>query len=184
MSEQSYPTGGTGPSGPRASFGRRLVAAIVDGIILSIPYFILWAILGRDLAYALSLLVDIAYFTYLEGGPTGQTFGKKALDIRVIDFATGGPLGYGRGFIRWLLLDALGQGEADLALQARKLSGGADFGLSRQLMRNERHSRSVPEDDRRERKECLNESSLDHPDRDSRARAAGVLLPRALVRPS
>ena len=102
MSEQSYPTGGTGPSGPRASFGRRLVAAIVDGIILAIPYFILWAILGQELAYALSLLVDIAYFTYLEGGPTGQTFGKKALDIRVIDFATGGPIGYGRGFIRWL----------------------------------------------------------------------------------
>src|SRR5688500_7034650 len=102
MSEQSFPSGGDGPSGPRASFGRRLVAAIVDGVIRAIPYLILWAIVGQELAYALSLVIDIAYFTYLEGGPTGQTFGKKALDIRVIDFATGGPIGYGRGFIRWL----------------------------------------------------------------------------------
>jgi uncharacterized RDD family membrane protein YckC len=101
MSEPFSPSA-DGPSGPRASFGRRLVAALVDGVILAIPYLILWAIVGQELAYALSLIVDIAYFTYLEGGPTGQTVGKRALDIRVIDFATGGSIGYGRGFIRWL----------------------------------------------------------------------------------
>src|SRR5919205_1285514 len=77
----SQPPAGDGPSGPRASFGRRLVAAIIDGILL---------------------LLTIAYLTYLEGSPSGQTVGKKAMGIRVIDFRTGGSIGYGRAFIRWI----------------------------------------------------------------------------------
>ena len=40
--------------------------------------------------------MSLAYFTYFEGGPTGQTLGKKALGIRVYDFRQGGPIGYGR----------------------------------------------------------------------------------------
>ena len=49
---------------------------------------------------ALSTLMSLAYFTYFEGGPTGQTLGKKALGIRVYDFREGGPIGYGRGLLR------------------------------------------------------------------------------------
>ena len=34
---------------------------------------------------------------------TGQTIGKRMLGIRVYDFGgSGGPIGYGRAFIRWL----------------------------------------------------------------------------------
>ena len=37
------------------------------------------------------------------GSDRGQTVGQMALGIRVIDFNTGGPIGYGRAFIRWLV---------------------------------------------------------------------------------
>ena len=50
----------------------------------------------------IGLIGGIAYYTMLEGGPKGQTLGKMALGIRVIDLARGGPIGYGRGFIRYI----------------------------------------------------------------------------------
>jgi uncharacterized RDD family membrane protein YckC len=91
-----------GPSGPRASFGRRFVALLVDIVLLGIVYAIAAVIFNDSLASLINLLIAIAYYTYFEGGPTGQTIGKKALGIRVIDFNAGGPIGYGRGFIRYI----------------------------------------------------------------------------------
>lgn len=91
-----------GPSGPRASFGRRLVAALVDWILLGVVYVILLAIFGQNAAAGLNLLVGILYYALLEGGATGQTLGKKALGIRVLDFNGGGSIGYGRAAIRYI----------------------------------------------------------------------------------
>lgn len=91
-----------GPSGPRASFGRRFVAALIDGILLTIPYLVLAAIFGQNAASGLNLVIGIAYYTVLEGGPTGQTLGKKAMGLRVIDFNGGGSIGYGRGAVRYV----------------------------------------------------------------------------------
>ncbi len=90
------------PSGPRAGFWRRFVAAVIDGIIVGIVYGILFAVLGRGVAYGLGLLISLAYFTYFEGGANGQTPGKAAMGIRVIDFGGGGAIGYGRAFVRWI----------------------------------------------------------------------------------
>jgi uncharacterized RDD family membrane protein YckC len=95
---QSY---SKGASGPRAGFWRRFAAAFVDGILLGIVTYILELGL-KGVGAVLGLLVSIAYFTSLEGGPTGQTIGKRALGIRVISIEDGGPIGYGRGFIRWI----------------------------------------------------------------------------------
>jgi uncharacterized RDD family membrane protein YckC len=91
-----------GPSGPRASFGRRLVAALVDGIVLGVVYGIAYAVFGENTAAGLNLLAGIVYYTLLEGGASGQTLGKKALGIRVVDFNTGGSIGYGRGALRYV----------------------------------------------------------------------------------
>jgi uncharacterized RDD family membrane protein YckC len=88
-------------SGPRAGFWKRFGASFLDGIIFSIVDGILNAAL-KGPGYALGLLLTIVYFVYLEGGATGQTIGKKALGIRVISFETGGPIGYGRAFIRFI----------------------------------------------------------------------------------
>ena len=40
----------------------------------------------------------------LNGGPKGQTVGKMALRIQVRDIDTGGPIGYGRGLGRQLMI--------------------------------------------------------------------------------
>jgi uncharacterized RDD family membrane protein YckC len=107
MTEPSYqqpayqPPAGTGPSGPRANFGQRLVAYIIDAILIGIVYGILFVI-NRTLGYVVGLLLGLVYLTYFEGSPSGQTVGKKAMGIRVIDFRTGGSIGYGRAFIRWI----------------------------------------------------------------------------------
>jgi uncharacterized RDD family membrane protein YckC len=50
----------------------------------------------------LGIALGLAYYTYLEGGATGQTLGKRALGIRVYDFRVGGPIGYGRGLLRYV----------------------------------------------------------------------------------
>ena len=90
-----------GPSGPRASFGRRLVAWITDSVIVGIAIVVLAEVLGTT-GNVLGLALGLAYYTYFEGGATGQTLGKRALGIRVYDFRVGGPIGYGRGLLRYV----------------------------------------------------------------------------------
>jgi uncharacterized RDD family membrane protein YckC len=70
-------------------------------ILVDIVAIILFAV-NRPLGYAASFLIGILYFSYFEGSGSGQTVGKKAMSIRVIDFNTGGPIGFGRGLIRYI----------------------------------------------------------------------------------
>jgi uncharacterized RDD family membrane protein YckC len=90
-----------GPSGPRAGFWRRFGALLIDNLLIIIVAVLLYLVneaLG-GLAY---IAGGIFYFTFFEGSNSGQTIGKRALGIRVIDFNTGGPIGYGRAFIRYI----------------------------------------------------------------------------------
>ena len=104
MSDFGPGVGGAGDvqSGPRASFGVRLVAAIIDGVLLAIVGFVIRLILGDLLGSTLNLLLGLAYYAYLEGSASGQTVGKRAMNIRVIDFAGGGPIGPGRALLRYI----------------------------------------------------------------------------------
>ena len=90
-----------GSGGARAEFGPRLLAFIIDMIILGVVNGLLGAILKTP-GYGLGTLIGIAYFVYFEGGETGQTLGKKAMNIRVVDGATGGALGYGKAVLRYI----------------------------------------------------------------------------------
>jgi uncharacterized RDD family membrane protein YckC len=90
-------------SGPRAGFWRRFAGLIIDAIIVGVADGILRAILGYGAGVSLGFVVSIAYFTILIGNSRGQTVGQMALGIRVIDFNTGSPIGYGRAFLRWLV---------------------------------------------------------------------------------
>ena len=65
----------SGPSGPRANFGLRLGAYLIDNVIIIVAYFILIQI--KPALGILALLAGIGYFIYFEGGPTGQTIGKR-----------------------------------------------------------------------------------------------------------
>ena len=106
---QPPPTGTDGPSGPRAGFWLRLGAALIDGILLTVLFTPMSIVLSSGAYLLVSTLIGIAYYTLLEGGPRGQTVGKMACSIRVYDLANGGPIGYGRGFIRYIarILSAL-----------------------------------------------------------------------------
>src|ERR1700722_19359490 len=100
LQQPDYAQRGSGPSGPRAGFWRRLGAALIDGILLGVVNLALDIAVGRA-GSLLALAIGIAYFGYLEGSSSGQTVGKRALGIRVIDFANGGPIGFGRAVIRY-----------------------------------------------------------------------------------
>ena len=94
--------GGNVQSGPRASFGIRFVAALIDGILLGVIGGVLTLILNQALGTAIQVLLGLAYYAYLEGSPSGQTLGKRAMNIRVIDFNGGGPIGPTRALIRYV----------------------------------------------------------------------------------
>src|SRR2546427_5727152 len=93
-------------SGPRAGFGQRLVAAIIDGILVGIVGGVLQLTLRNGLGWIASVAIGVAYYGWLEGSPSGQTIGKRTLGIRVYDLRQGGPIGTGRAigryFARWV----------------------------------------------------------------------------------
>jgi len=97
-----------GPSGPRAGFWARFAAYLLDGIIITVVggiiFFVLYAISDplAILGYIIWIVGGVGYFVYFEGGESGATPGKKALNIRVINADTGGQVGYGKAFIRYL----------------------------------------------------------------------------------
>ena len=100
-------SGATGlASGPRASFGQRLVAFVIDVILVGIVGVIIELTVNNDLAGLVSLAIGVAYYGWLEGSPSGQTIGKRTMGIRVYDLRQGGQIGTGRAigryFARWL----------------------------------------------------------------------------------
>jgi uncharacterized RDD family membrane protein YckC len=103
-----------------ASWWSRLGAELLDGFVV----IALVLILSR-IAPALELVVSLgAGFLYnglLDGGQRGQTVGKRALGIRVVDVETGTLIGNQRGFMRALL---------PLAFGVTSILGNATFVLS------------------------------------------------------
>ena len=87
-------------SGPRANFGQRLVAAIVDAVVLAVPTVILELAL-RPAGGFIALVVGVGYYGWLEGSASGQTVGKRAMGIRVYDLRAGGSIGTGRAIGRY-----------------------------------------------------------------------------------
>ncbi len=160
----------TPPSGlpPLASFGQRLGAAVVDALVVAIPFTVVMVVLfgllalltrtmlggldgggsgadggllvGGFVVFALVLLAVVVgpllYAIGFEGSPRGQTIGKWALRIRVVDGRTAGRLAPRRAAIRvlvrsfasgalfglgylWMLWDDQGRTWHDLAADSR-----------------------------------------------------------------
>lgn len=91
----------TGSTRPKASFGQRFGAAILDGLIFFVLSLVLQQFLEDRLTQLISTLAGLVYYIALEGSLTGQTMGKKVLGIRVVDLAGAGPIGYGRATVRY-----------------------------------------------------------------------------------
>src|SRR5262245_8185206 len=88
-----------------STFWRRLLALILDGIVLSILSKILTEIPPTDstaLSLAHSFLTTNAPYLYavLMVGKYGQTLGKMALGIKVVDHSTEDNASYHQAFMR------------------------------------------------------------------------------------
>ncbi len=113
---------------PRASFGQRLGAFAIDLVIIIVVVLVIGFIFSAIIAvlansgsgvalgvagliglitFLLYLAIPIVYFGYMEGQPSGQTFGKRVLNIRVVDFNNAGPLPLGRAMLRSLVRSLL-----------------------------------------------------------------------------
>lgn len=107
-----------------AEWWKRVVATLVDSILLGIVNSILAPIFGLNPEFnpttgqlqggsgfiggfivgnLLMWLLGVAYYVALNGNERGQTVGKMLMKIRVRDEATGGPAGYGKALIRYVV---------------------------------------------------------------------------------
>ena len=89
-----------------ASWGSRVVARIIDGLIIGlVPVILMIASGGSGGLYFLGVLLLLGGSIFLahQVGTTGQTPGRKAVNIQVIKESTGQPIGFGLAIGRWLL---------------------------------------------------------------------------------
>jgi uncharacterized RDD family membrane protein YckC len=128
----TYPGYGysTAPGGAAlASTGRRFGGLVIDALLVAIPAVLIgmgtgayrttrtcdvngdcgtgyhfstnWAV---DLA---ALVIGMAYSAYFVGMRC-QSIGHRVTGIKVVDVDTGGPIGAGRGAVRWLVMGVTG----------------------------------------------------------------------------
>jgi uncharacterized RDD family membrane protein YckC len=99
----------SGPDGlNRSEWWRRVVAILIDELIIGIVVGPISTIAGSTHAQALLLLalntaVSFPYFGVMNGTRRGQTIGKIALGIRVCDNSSGEAIGWRRGMLRFVL---------------------------------------------------------------------------------
>ncbi len=100
-----------------ASRGSRLGAQILDSFIAFIPFFgvaILVGVAPDGIADSLAVLFAPAillvplYILFADAFPGGQSYGKRALGIAVVDKWSGAPCTAWQSFVRNVLLAILG----------------------------------------------------------------------------
>ena len=104
-----------------AGWWSRAGAYLLDTLLLLVPLVVvLVGVVASDpgedsdawgvfaVAYLASFVLPFFYFTIMHGGERGQTFGKRAVGIRVVDRGAGGSIGYGRAFGRYAVIFVFG----------------------------------------------------------------------------
>lgn len=99
-----------------AGWWSRVGATLIDGLLLAVPIVVLFILAGVTagededssaalivIAYLLSILIPFVYYTVMHGGERGQTIGKRATGIRVVDEKSGGRLSHGKAFGRYAI---------------------------------------------------------------------------------
>ena len=102
---------------PQVGYGGfwiRVVAYIIDGIILGIVGGVIYAVLGVNLsdpnsfqstcyqgAQGANLVISFVYFAGL-WTVMGASLGQRIFGMRVVDANTGQPIGFGKAALRWL----------------------------------------------------------------------------------
>jgi uncharacterized RDD family membrane protein YckC/endogenous inhibitor of DNA gyrase (YacG/DUF329 family) len=98
------------PSVEKAGAGSRFGSYIIDSIVVGVICFVLGFSIGFTFRYAIDelepvlnligVLISAGYFTYFFGN--GQTLGMKAMKIKLCETDGTYPIGYGKGFLRWI----------------------------------------------------------------------------------
>lgn len=81
------------------SFWERFFAAIIDGVILTIPNYLLQTIIADFEGYVLSIALGWLYYAIMESGKKQATIGKQAMGLRVTDL-DGNSITFGQATIR------------------------------------------------------------------------------------
>jgi uncharacterized RDD family membrane protein YckC len=100
---------------PKARLGARFVAYILDGLVMMVPAVVLGGILfvlqrrsGFGPIAGIGLLLGIAWALYYsfakDGWNRGQSIGKKAMDLMVVNVRTNVPCTIGESALRALIL--------------------------------------------------------------------------------
>jgi uncharacterized RDD family membrane protein YckC len=76
----------------------RLVAVIIDGILLGIISSVLAKFLGPNIAGLAGVVIALLYFVLSKD----QTLGKRVMKIRIVRASDATPISYGRAFGRYL----------------------------------------------------------------------------------
>lgn len=84
-----------------ASFGKRFLAMIIDGLIINLIGSIFIAIWGIWSYMSASWLIAALYYILMEGGSWHATLGKRAMNIIVVDY-NGIGISYGTATLRYL----------------------------------------------------------------------------------
>jgi uncharacterized RDD family membrane protein YckC len=92
----------------KASAGQRFVAVLIDGLIFSIPQYILANVMGLYSLGSIISLLSLAYTFTKDSAPFfgGQSIGKKLMGIKVVRRADGTSIltDWGAGIVRQLSL--------------------------------------------------------------------------------
>lgn len=122
MDEADTQKGGLDTALDLAGVGPRMASYLVDAIVLSIIYLALLIVFGvtteKEVVYGgdfstafyavyiLMAAIGIGYFTYFFG--KGQTPGMKLVEIKLIRADRIHPVGYKKGFFRWVGMEISG----------------------------------------------------------------------------
>ena len=84
-----------------AGFGKRLLAYLIDGVIIGLAGGILAVFFGYYFYLIFGWLLGALYFILMEGGTWQATLGKRAMGLIVTDM-NGDPISYGTATLRYL----------------------------------------------------------------------------------
>ena len=84
-----------------ADFFVRLVAALIDGVILVIPQLIIRMVLGPVVGTLAGFAIGVGY-SYYFWTTSGQTPGKMAMSLKVVSADTGGLLEPSAALLRYV----------------------------------------------------------------------------------
>ena len=114
--------------------GARVVAGLID-LALVVTAVAPLALIDVGLFAVAGFVLAAVYSTVLEGGPSGQTVGKRLARVRVVDVRTGGSIGRPRALLRHLgRLPSIGWGFVLIGLADPHRTGWYDWVLRSQVV--------------------------------------------------